>query len=246
MSRHDELRDELYRTAPGLAASDALFDSLDDVVYCVKNRARQYISVNAAFVARVRLANKGALLGRTAREIFPLPMAIGFEQQDDVVFRTGKAIGNRLERITNIKGEWSWFLAHKVPVHDVQGRVIAVAGISRDLNAPEEQNPGFAAIAKVIEVIQRDYALPLRMQDLARDAGLTPSQFERRVRAIVHISPRQLLTKTRLEAAAAALRETQTPIGDIALSCGFYDQAMFSRQFRQATGLSPRQYRELA
>jgi transcriptional regulator GlxA family with amidase domain len=88
--------------------------------------------------------------------------------------------------------------------------------------------------------------MPLRVQDLARDAGMTPSQFERRVRAIVHISPRQLLTKTRLEAAAAALRETQIPIGEIAQSCGFYDQALFSRQFRQATGLSPRQYRELA
>lgn len=246
MPRRDVLRDELYRAAPGLEAADALFDSLDDVVYCVKNRARQYVSVNAAFVSRVRLANKAALLGRTAREIFPLPMALGFEQQDDVVFRTGKAIGNRLERITNIKGEWSWFLAHKVPVHDVQGRVIAVAGISRDLNAPEEKNPGFEAIARVIDTIQRDYAMPLRVQDLARDAGMTPSQFERRVRAIVHISPRQLLTKTRLEAAAAALRETQIPIGEIAQSCGFYDQALFSRQFRQATGLSPRQYRELA
>ena len=246
MHDFDALRDDLYRLAPGLEATDSLFDSLDDVIYCVKNRERQYVSVNHAFVARVRLPNKAALLGRTARELFPMPLAAGFEQQDDTVFRTGKEIRDRLERVTNTKGESGWFLAHKVPVRDVQGTVVALAGISRDLGAPADENPGYAIVAGAIETIQRNYAQPLRIEDLARRAGMSTAQFDRRMRTIVHVSPRQFLTKTRLDAAAMALRETGAPLGDIALNCGFYDQAMFSRQFREATGLSPRQYREIA
>lgn len=244
MSKQDELREEIYRVAPGLAVSDALFESVDDALYCVKNRRRQYVTVNSAFIACVRLPNKAALIGKTAREVFPSPLAAGYEQQDDFVFKTGREIRDKLERVTNAKGEPGWFLAHKVPVLDTKGNVVALAGISRDLRAPAERNPGFAAVAGAIDTIQRDYALPLRVEELARRAGMTTVQFDRRMRAIVHVSPRQFLTKTRVDAAADALRNLDAPLGSVAQRCGFYDQALFCRQFRQATGLTPRQYRD--
>ena len=120
----------------------------------------------------------------------------------------------------------------------------ALAGISRDLGAPAERNPGYARVGGVIELIQARYAEPLRVEDLAQQTGLGPAQFDRLMRAIVHISPRQFVTKTRLDAACDALRESDASVGEIAHACGFYDQATFSRQFRQTTGLSPRQYRE--
>ena len=44
---------------------------------------------------------------------------------------------------------------------------------------------------------------------------------------------------------AAELRDSAAPLAQIAQCCGFYDQAMFCRQFRQATGLTPSQYREV-
>jgi AraC-like DNA-binding protein len=245
MPRPDKLKEEIYRAAPGLAVAEALFESVDDAIYCVKNRRRQYIAVNRAFVARLRLPNKAALLGRTAQEIFPMPLAIGYEQQDDAVFLTGREIRDRLERVTNLDGEFGWFLAHKVPIRDARGGVIALAGISRDLRAPAAKNPQYAAVADVIETIQRDYAQPLRVDELARRAGMPLAQFERGMRAAVHISPRQFLTKTRIDAAALALRESSESLREIALQCGFYDQATFCRQFRQATGLTPRQYREM-
>ena len=59
-------------------------------------------------------------------------------------------------------------------------------------------------------------------------------------------SPAQYLWAQRLERAASALREPgcrQQSITDIALGCGFSDSAHFSHSFRQAFGMSPRQYR---
>lgn len=240
----DQLRDEIFSASPGLAAAEKLFESLDDTIFCVKNRRRQYVAANTAFVTRVRLPNRAALLGRTAREIFPALLAAGYEQQDSIVFTTGHEIHDRLEMITNPDGTTGWYVSQKIPVQDLHGSIIALAGISRDLRAPADGDPRIAAVAGAIATIQRDYSQPLRVEDLARRAGMSATQFERRIRAVLRVSPRQFLTKTRIEAAARSLRQTTAPLRDIAHDCGFYDQAMFCRQFRQATGLTPRQYRD--
>jgi len=236
-------REDVFGAAPGLAVSEKLFETLNNVVFCIKSRDRRYVSVNAAFVDRARLAGKSAILGRTAREIFPAHLAAGYEHQDDLVFSTGQEVHDKLEMITNHDGSTGWYLAQKVPVHDARRNVIALAGISCDLRAVAEQGSSLGALAGAIETIQRESARPMRIQDLARHTGLSLSQFERRMRSVLHVSPRQLLTQTRIEAAARALRETSAPLGTIAFDCGFYDQAMFCRQFRSATGLTPGQYR---
>lgn len=240
----DSLRDFVFEAAPALVVAEKLFEGMEDAVFCVKNRNREYIAVNRALVRRVGAAGKSALLGRTARELFPSLLAAGYEQQDDLVLRTGQEIHDRLEMVTNPDGSPGWYLAQKVPVHDAKGRVIALAGISRDLRSPADSDPRLGVIGAIIERIQRDYAEPLRIDDLAQSVKMSLSQLERRMQAVLNLSPRQFLTKTRIDAAAAMLRETTAAMGTIATECGFYDQAMFCRQFRTSTGLTPGQYRE--
>jgi AraC-like DNA-binding protein len=237
------LADEVFAAAPGLAVAEKLFEALDNVVFCIKGRDRRYVSVNAAFVSRANVPNKAALLGRTAREVFPAYLAAGYEQQDDLVFSTGMEVHDKLEMITNQDGTTGWYLAQKVPVHDARQKLVALAGISCDLGAVAVVGSQLGALAGAIETIQNDYARPIRIGDLARDAGMSMSQFERKMRAVLRLSPRQLLTRARIEAAARALRESSDALGSIACDCGFYDQAMFCRQFRSATGLTPGQYR---
>ncbi len=244
MTEHQRLRDEVFTAAPGLIVSEKLFENVEDTIFCIKNRSRQYIAVNAAFVSRLRLPNKSVVLGRTARDLFPPLLAGGYEQQDDHVFSTGREIHDSLEMSTNSDGTTGWYLARKIPVYDASQKVVALAGVSLDLRAPARGDPRLVALAGVIEIIQRDHAKPLRIDDLARGAGMSLKQLERRMRAVLHLSPRQFLTKTRIEAAAAALRETTASQGAIAADCGFYDQAMLCHQFRAATGLTPGQYRE--
>jgi PAS domain S-box-containing protein len=229
-----------------LAALESLFEALDDVVFCVKNHQRRYVSVNRAFARRVGRNSARALIGRTARELFPPLLAAGYEQQDDQVFTTGQEIRDRLEMVTNPDGTTGWYLAQKVPVRNGAGDIVALAGISRDLRSPLGSDPKLAPIASVIERIRRDFAEPIRIRDLAAEAGLSMDSLERGTRVILGISPRQFLTKTRVENAARTLRAGKIPIGQIASECGFYDQAMFSRQFSATTGLTPRQYREAA
>lgn len=237
------LHDDIVAAAPGLAAMEALFEALNDVVFCVKNRRGQYVAVNDAFVRRAGVRLRSAIIGRTAKELFPGHLAAGYEQQDQQVFATGREIRDRMEMVTNPDGSTGWYLARKVPVRDLKGNVIALASISQDLGAPTESDPRFGPLGAVIGRIQKDYAQPLRIGDLARQAGLSLDRLERGMRSVLRVSPRQFLTRTRIEAAAQLLRETDRSIGDIAAECGFYDQAIFCRQFRAATKLTPGQYR---
>ncbi len=237
-----ELRRSLFRDVPGLAALDALMESASDLVFCVKNRAGQYLAANAAFLRRTRLGGIDELLGRTAQEIFPSPLAVGYEQQDSHVFTTGEPIRERLEMITNPDGSRGWFLADKVPVHDALGKVVALAGISRDLRA-SAADKRLGPLARAVECIRRDFARPLRITALAVEAGLSLSRFERLMRAVLHVSPRQLLTRLRVEAAAEALRNSEKSLAEIALDCGFCDQPTFTRQFKAELGTAPGRYR---
>ncbi len=201
------------------------------------------MAANEAFVRRAGLSHRRELLGRTAREVFPAILAAGYEQQDDEVFSKGATVSDRLEMITQANGGVGWFVSQKVAVKNAVGEVIALAGISRDLHKGAVDGKELGALAGVLDTLHRDCAKPLRIERLAKKSGLSWSQFQRRVRAITGLTPRQLLTKSRIEMAAQALRSSDEALSAVAFDCGFYDQAAFSRQFKSATGLTPGEYR---
>ncbi len=243
-SHAKNLRNELLRDVPGLAAAEMLFDALGDVLFCVKDVERRYVAANSAFVRAAGLRTLSELLGKTAQSLFPSALAAGYEQQDDAVLSTGMPVHNRLEMVTRTDGAIGWFVSQKIPVSAVSGKIVALAGISRDLATPADQGQSLNPMAEALDALTNDFAEPLRVMELAAKSGLSVSQFERKIREMSGLSPRQLLTKARIEAAAMALRQSAIPLRDLAIECGFYDQASFSRQFREATGTSPGEYRK--
>ncbi len=64
------------------------------------------------------------------------------------------------------------------------------------------------------------------------------------MRRILNLTPKQLIIKTRLEAATRLLAGERS-IAEIAYACGYTDHSAFSRPFKVAVGLSPTDYREL-
>jgi PAS domain S-box-containing protein len=241
-----EAHSRLLAEAPGIEVMEKLFERLTGVLFCVKDREGRYLAVNDAFLRRVRVSDREALVGRTAREVFPALLAAGYEQQDSVVFSQEREMRDRLEMITNPDGSIGWYLSEKVPVRDDGGRVIALAGVSRDLRVPADGDPRLAQLAKVIRRMRREFSEPLRIGRLAEEAGLSLSKFERMMKSVLHVSPRQFLTRLRVEAAAERLRSGEGSIAEIALDCGFCDQPTFCRQFKAVTGLTAGRYRRLS
>jgi len=121
-------------------------------------------------------------------------------------------------------------------------------GVSRDLPtpglSPATPPATYAKVARVVERLQRDYAEPLQIAALAREADLSVAQLERHVAQLYRVTPRQLLARARLDAALALLAGDDS-VATIAHACGYADHSAFTRQFRRSIGLSPREYRAL-
>ncbi|HET7814174.1 MAG TPA: AraC family transcriptional regulator, partial [Candidatus Baltobacteraceae bacterium] len=78
------------------------------------------------------------------------------------------------------------------------------------------------------------------LQQLARDAGLSPFELARRFRAQTGSSIHQYRLRLRLSAALSRLRDGAGDITALALDLGFASHAHFSTAFRTAFGMTPR------
>jgi AraC family transcriptional regulator len=83
----------------------------------------------------------------------------------------------------------------------------------------------------------------LNLEILASLVRLSCSHFARACRNTFGMSPRELVIRRRIERAQTLIRSSQTPLSQVAMDCGFADQAHFSRLFRRFVGMTPRQWR---
>lgn len=224
---------------------ESLFDRLPDIVFSVKDRDGRYVLMSEACVQRCGLKSKQDAVGKTAFDLFPKPMAERYARQDERLFRTGKPIVDNLDLTVYRDGSAGWCLSTKEPLRDVRGNVIGLACISKDLIEPSRAGLIDAGFADTIDYMLEHYDRPLRVEQLAKRAGLSEAQFERRMKKIFQLSAAQYLIKTRIDHAARLLGESDMPIAEVAQNAGFSDQSALSRQFRQVTGFAPRQYRQM-
>ncbi len=98
------------------------------------------------------------------------------------------------------------------------------------------------AVHRARDYLVENYADDIGLEELAAVAGLSRAHLIRSFRREFHITPHSFLTDIRIRAARKRLRQGGQP-AEIALECGFADQAHFTRHFKARTGLTPGQYR---
>jgi AraC-like DNA-binding protein len=228
------------------AVAEALFDALPDVVFFIKDAQGRYVVVNKTLADRCAGGDKGRLIGKRPGEVFPAALAASYARQDETVLKTGKRVEHQLELHLYPGGAAGWCLTTKHPLRDAHGGIIGVTGISRDLHAPGDKVTGYAELATVLEYMRRHFAESLRIEDIAKKAGLSVYQLEQRVQRLFQMSPLQLLHKLRLDEATRLLRETELALGEIALQTGWCDQSAFTRHFSRYAGLAPGKFRAMA
>lgn len=244
MNKTVSLRKNFFASLEGALPVDRLFDGVPDIVFFVKDARGRYMAVNDTLATRCGLADKDDAIGLTAGELFPPPLGTAFALQDQEILRGGHPIRDHLELHLYPGGRSGWCLTYKEPVLGKNGQIVGICGISRDLHSPGEAGEDFTAMSSAIEHIHRHYDEALRLPGLAEMAGLSVYQFDQRIRALFHVTAGQYLVKVRIDAACLRLSNTAEPIAQIALSCGYSDQSAFSRQFKQAVGISPMAYRK--
>jgi len=116
------------------------------------------------------------------------------------------------------------------------------AGLAR---LPEVMTRGLAPwqARRAAEVLRSRLDGGVRLSTLARECGMSVSHFTRSFRATFGVSAHGWLVRRRIDLAKDMIRTTAYPLVDIALRCGFSDQAAFNRTFSQTVGVSPGRWR---
>ena len=96
----------------------------------------------------------------------------------------------------------------------------------------------------VMEYVASNFHRPLSLAELAEVASLSRAHFSTMFRRTTGQSPFSFLRRYRLQRAKELLRDERMTVADVAAAVGIPDPYYFSRAFRRAEGVSPRQYRQ--
>jgi AraC-like DNA-binding protein len=102
------------------------------------------------------------------------------------------------------------------------------------------------ALRRAHDMIDRDYAEPLNLDVLAREAGYSKYHFARAFAAAYGETPRAYLARRRVERAKSLLRAANLSVTEICLIVGFESLGSFSALFRRLVGETPSAYRAAA
>ena len=96
---------------------------------------------------------------------------------------------------------------------------------------------------KVMEYLSRNLDRKLSLDEIASEVYLSRAYVSTLFKQQTGEGIFECLSRLRLEQSKRLLAETDLPLSQVALSCGYEDQSYFTRVFKKSTGLSPRRYR---
>jgi AraC-like DNA-binding protein len=109
-----------------------------------------------------------------------------------------------------------------------------------------QQLSDLALLRRVRDRMDREYAQPLDVEALARDAHMSAGHFSRQFRQAYGESPYSYLMTRRIERAMALLRRGDLSVTEVCFEVGCASLGTFSTRFTELVGVPPSVYRQQA
>ena len=107
----------------------------------------------------------------------------------------------------------------------------------------KKQNKNLDRLSRITNYIQVNYREELTLEGVAHIFGFSPAYLSKMFQKYAGINYKTYLLDLRTEAGFRLLMNTEIPVGEIALECGFPDSRSFTKAFRRRYGLPPAEYR---
>jgi AraC family transcriptional regulator len=168
----------------------------------------------------------------------------------ELVSKSGEQMRAVFARVVNLLMSASRELEHsqgaaKSSIH----RAASLLQAQMRYDGTERQDPSQALLAWQMRLVERYIEEHLDQQILVANLSelihLSEAHFSRAFRLAYGVPPHAYIVRRRLELAAQLMLAGREPLSEIALRCGFHDQAHLSKQFRQLTGETPAAWRRL-
>jgi AraC-like DNA-binding protein len=98
-------------------------------------------------------------------------------------------------------------------------------------------------LSKAIEAMHTGFDRSWSVESLAREANMSRSAFALKFRTVLGQTPLEYLTQWRVHKAGAMIRSSHTSFSEVASAIGYGSESSFSRVFKKAMGVAPREYR---
>ena len=109
---------------------------------------------------------------------------------------------------------------------------------------PSPDGRALLRIGEAMSHLERNIHREVDLDELAAIAHMSKRSFLRVFQSATGTSPLAWVIEKRIVRARHLLRQTDRRVTEIAFDVGFNDSNYFTRQFRKATGISPREYRQ--
>jgi AraC-like DNA-binding protein len=215
----------------------ALFDFVEGVQCWIKDRDGVYQWANRAFLLNYSLETESCpVVGKSDDDFSPAHLAQQFRLDDERVLQ-GEPVVGRFDHVS------TWCLTTKLPLRDAQGAIVGTAGITRPADLAALDTHADLSLGRVLAYVRQHYALNPSNAALATVAGRSVRALERLFIRELHMPPQHYLRRVRVRLSCHDLVYSSWSLSEVALRHGFCDQSHFTREFRQETGLTPKNYR---
>jgi PAS domain S-box-containing protein len=219
------------------------FDQIDDVRVFVKDAERRFVACSEPFAQLLGYRHPWQLFGLRDEDISPEYLVEHYRGHDEQVLSTGDPLIDLVELVRNPNGSYDWFLTTKTPIRPQGGTPIGIVGVTRALTKRDSVSRRLLSLTPAVELISREYARAVSVEELAATVSLSPSHFSRSFKAHFGATPHQYLRQVRLMAACDLLAASDLPMSVIAGRTGFYDQSHLSNELKEERGITPAEYR---
>ncbi|NOZ62352.1 MAG: PAS domain S-box protein [Calditrichaeota bacterium] len=110
-----------------------LMDNVPDAIY-FKDAEGKFLRVNQAQARNLGIDDPAEAIGKHDRDFFSEEHVAKAAEDERKILRTGKLLINRIEQVKRPDGWKMWVSATKVPLHDAEGKITGIIGISRDVS----------------------------------------------------------------------------------------------------------------
>jgi len=237
------IREEFFKSLTHDNQIIKVFDLLPEIAFYLKDKESRFVALNRKTCEYLGVSQEEDALGKTDHDFFPEESADAFRSDDFAVMESGQPIENRIQPYP-YPGSDRMVVTSKIPLRNEKGEVIGLAGFSREVDRLRGRSGTADQFAEALDYLKKNFNEPMNTPELAKIAGMSVSQFERRFRRGLGSSPRQYLLRLRVDSAARLLTFTARPIAQISKECGFHDHAHFTRSFKKMMSMTPLSFRK--
>ncbi|MFN8371299.1 MAG: PAS domain-containing sensor histidine kinase [Anaerolineae bacterium] len=110
-----------------------LIDAVPDFIYA-KDKQHRFILTNRAHADARGLSSPAGMMGKTDRDFFPPHLADEFFAEEQKLLLNGVPLLNHEQTSLGYVGGSNWVITNKVPLKNIEGEIIGLVGITRDIS----------------------------------------------------------------------------------------------------------------